>query len=272
MNGLSEKLEQLESRLKILIEGHLARLLPTKAFQDELIQKLVAAMRSGSNVLPDGTMIAPDTYILSVHPDQIFRLSTLDNSLPGLSGIIKDVGEKSGLIFSKHPEIKLSSSLEVGLKEVQISAQISFDYLGETVELHTTVEEKASNIPLNAFLIVNGVKVFPLEKTVINIGRQSDNDLVINDQRVSRVHAQLRAIRGKYVISDLGSTDGTKVNGQRITQRALHPRDVITLAGIPMVYGQDEEGVGQTQEIQITQDPSDPGDELEKDNGGLENT
>lgn len=261
MNGLSEKLELLESRLQSLIEGHLARLIPTRAFQDELIQKLVAAMKSGSKILPDGTMFAPDTYILFIHPDQLLRLSALEKSLPGLSSIIKDVGDKLGFIFSKHPEINLVPNVALDLKKVLVQAQISFDILGETVELSTATGEKASNIPLNAFLIVNGVKIFPLEKTVINIGRQSDNDLVINDPSVSRVHAQLRAVRGKYVISDLGSTDGTRVNGQRITQRTLHSKDVITLASIPMVYGQDDEGVGQTQEIDIAQDSKNPGGE-----------
>ena len=246
-------------------------MIPTRAFQDELIQQLIAAMRSGSKILPDGTMIAPDTYNLFVHPDQVFRLSALEKSLSGLSAIIKDVGEKLGFIFSKHPEINLVSNIAVDLKKVQVQAQISFDQFGETVELTTATNEKTSNIPLNAFLIVNGVKIFPLEKTVINIGRQSDNDLVINDPRVSRVHAQLRAVRGKYVISDLGSTDGTRVNGQRITQRALHSKDVITFAGIPMVYGQDDEGVGQTQEIYIAEDSENPGDRLlNNNNGGFE--
>ena len=106
----------------------------------------------------------------------------------------------------------------------------------------------------------------------MNIGRQPDNDLVIDDQRVSRIHAQLRAVRGKYVISDLGSTDGTRVNNQRITQQALHSRDIISLAGVPLVYAQDEESVGQTQEIHSASSSQGPGDEMLEENGGFQGT
>jgi len=93
--------------------------------------------------------------------------------------------------------------------------------------------------PQNAFLIVDGVKVFPLKQSVINIGRRLDNQLVIDDPRISRNHAQLRAIKGRFVIFDLNSTGGTFVNGQRTSQSVMYPGDVISLAGVPLVYGQD---------------------------------
>jgi pSer/pThr/pTyr-binding forkhead associated (FHA) protein len=66
-----------------------------------------------------------------------------------------------------------------------------------------------------------------------------DNTLVIDDPRISRNHAQLRAIKGRYIIFDLNSTGGTFVNGQRTSQSVLYPGDVISLAGVPLVFGQD---------------------------------
>jgi pSer/pThr/pTyr-binding forkhead associated (FHA) protein len=66
-----------------------------------------------------------------------------------------------------------------------------------------------------------------------------ENQLVIDDPRVSRTHAQLRAIKGRYVVFDLNSTGGTFVNGQRTSQSALYPGDVISLAGVTLVFGQD---------------------------------
>ena len=93
--------------------------------------------------------------------------------------------------------------------------------------------------PKNAFLIVDGVKVFPLTEPVVNIGRRLDNQLVIDDPRISRNHAQLRAIKGRFVIFDLNSTGGTFVNGQRTSQSVMYPGDVISLAGVPLVFGQD---------------------------------
>ena len=90
-----------------------------------------------------------------------------------------------------------------------------------------------------AFLIVGGTQIFTLEEDVINIGRQLKNDLVVNDPRVSRKHAQIRVIKGRHILFDLGSSGGTKVNEKPIKQSSLHPGDVITLAGVPLVYGHD---------------------------------
>jgi pSer/pThr/pTyr-binding forkhead associated (FHA) protein len=87
--------------------------------------------------------------------------------------------------------------------------------------------DESGKIPENAFLIVEGVKVFPLTTSVINIGRRLDNQLVIDDPRVSRNHAQLRSIKGRFVVFDLNSTGGTFVNGQRTSQSVLYPGDVI---------------------------------------------
>jgi pSer/pThr/pTyr-binding forkhead associated (FHA) protein len=66
-----------------------------------------------------------------------------------------------------------------------------------------------------------------------------DNHLILDDPRVSRAHAQLRAVQGHYVLFDLNATGGTYVNGQRITQYTLKPGDVISLAGVPIIYGED---------------------------------
>ncbi len=93
-------------------------------------------------------------------------------------------------------------------------------------------------IPEDAFVIVDGVKVIPLTQPLIRIGRRLENNLVLDDPRVSRTHAELRAINGRYVLFDLNSTGGTIVNGLRITQSVVYPGDVISLAGVNLVYGQ----------------------------------
>jgi pSer/pThr/pTyr-binding forkhead associated (FHA) protein len=99
-------------------------------------------------------------------------------------------------------------------------------------------EEAASRIPDDAFLIVDGVKVIPLTQPLVRIGRRVENNVVLDDPRVSRSHAELRAINGRYILFDLNSTGGTFVNGVRITQVVVYPGDVISLAGVHLVYGQ----------------------------------
>lgn len=60
-------------------------------------------------------------------------------------------------------------------------------------------------------------KVFPLSAKEIILGRDIDNEIVINDGEISRRHTRLLIQEGGYVVEDLGSTNGTFVNGQKIT-------------------------------------------------------
>lgn len=73
-------------------------------------------------------------------------------------------------------------------------------------------------------------KVFELAKDVVTLGRDVNNDLVINDAEVSRNHGRLTSQSGGYLIEDLASTNGTFVNGQRlIGPKLLNPGDVVGL-------------------------------------------
>ncbi len=107
----------------------------------------------------------------------------------------------------------------------------------EPVSEETELQDPA-RIPEDAFVIVDGIKVIPLNQPLIRIGRRLENNLVLDDPRVSRTHAELRAINGRYVLFDLNSTGGTFVNGLKITQSVVYPGDVISLAGVNLVYGQ----------------------------------
>jgi len=108
------------------------------------------------------------------------------------------------------------------------------------METNTNNEPESNDaIPENAFLIIEGMKIHPLKESVINVGRKLENHVVIDDPRISRTHAQLRVIKGHFVLFDLSSTGGTYVNGRRTSQTVLYPGDVISLAGVTLVFGQD---------------------------------
>lgn len=71
---------------------------------------------------------------------------------------------------------------------------------------------------------------FPLEGEQLTIGRDSTNGVAINDAEISRKHARLMFQGGKYVLEDLGSTNGTFVNGQRLAGPiVLKTGDVVSL-------------------------------------------
>jgi pSer/pThr/pTyr-binding forkhead associated (FHA) protein len=117
---------------------------------------------------------------------------------------------------------------------------IALDLSSGNSDYYLGMDEELDSIPPKAFFVIGGVKFYPLVKTIINIGRRLENDLVIDDPRVSRSHAQLRAIEGNYVLFDLSSTGGTFVNGSRVSQTIIYPNDTISLGGVALIFHQDD--------------------------------
>jgi len=258
MNAFTNKLDQLEARLQTLIEGHIARLLPAILSKDDLIRQMTTAMQAGVQQREDETFLAPDIFFIQLHPQHISGLPGQDTLLKELADLIQQAGDQADFLFLRSPTINLVAEPDMEPNEIDIVARISQDIYDETVALEMEADDSKGNIPQNAFMIVNGSQVFTLEKTVINIGRKSDNELIIDDPRISRQHAQLRATRGRYIIFDLDSTGGTFVNGRRVTQSTLHPRDVISLAGVPLVYAQeDSTSIDETQQYNPPTSPDD---------------
>jgi pSer/pThr/pTyr-binding forkhead associated (FHA) protein len=87
----------------------------------------------------------------------------------------------------------------------------------------------------NVFLIINQ-QITPLTKDVIRLGRQLDNDVVFNEEAVSRSHAEIRCENGKYILHDLLSTSGTFVNSRRIERCVLNSGDLISLANVQFMF------------------------------------
>ncbi len=81
--------------------------------------------------------------------------------------------------------------------------------------------------------------VFRIEKPVVNIGRQLTNDIIVEDKRVSRYHAQIKYSpeNGQFVIFDLGAINGITVNGvPRLRQHVLRNGDRFTIGSYEFVY------------------------------------
>lgn len=91
------------------------------------------------------------------------------------------------------------------------------------------------------FLIINYNQVFYLDKDETAIGRSEENDLVIDKPSVSRKHAHISNMNGRYLIKDLNSSAGTYVNGRPIVHKLLEPGDKITLAiDLEMAFSVDQ--------------------------------
>ncbi len=93
-----------------------------------------------------------------------------------------------------------------------------------------------------AYLIINS-QIFPLKQKVSTIGRKLDNDLVIQDSLVSRVHAEIRFENDRYHIYDLDSTGGTHLNQKQITHGVLYSGDIILLSSVPVMFIDDSDSL-----------------------------
>jgi pSer/pThr/pTyr-binding forkhead associated (FHA) protein len=90
-----------------------------------------------------------------------------------------------------------------------------------------------------AVLTVDG-RPFPVTTDVVAIGRSSGCDVVLDDPNVSRRHAELRLAGATPVVVDLGSTNGTIVNGRRVREQALAFGDRIVLGSTTLVLERPE--------------------------------
>jgi pSer/pThr/pTyr-binding forkhead associated (FHA) protein len=84
-------------------------------------------------------------------------------------------------------------------------------------------------------------RTFADAPTPLTIGREEGNPIQLNDERVSRFHLKIQEDQHKIVLTDLQSTNGTKVNGESVQLWVLRPGDVIALGRTTLVYGSREE-------------------------------
>jgi pSer/pThr/pTyr-binding forkhead associated (FHA) protein len=236
------KLDQLEAKIQKLVEDQLAGILPGLKLEDRVIQRLATAVKENIIQQKDDRAIAPNEFTLIVATDTS-PMWKEQSTIDALKNIITTASRDVGLKFITQPSINITTDDSFSAEEIKVVAAHKLEPVGDTQGMQTSMgneeSEEADNIPENAFLIVEGVKVHPLTESVVNIGRRLENQLVIDDPRVSRNHAQLRAIKGRFVLFDLNSTGGTFVNGQRTSQTVLYPGDVISLAGVALIFGQD---------------------------------
>lgn len=236
---MKPNLGQIEKALENLIEGGALRILGSQNAEKELISKLLQTLEEQIRIGPEDTLSAPHIFILNVPGDFAADVRTnqplLDKIAINLNQQIQQAGinVEGNLTITVFPD----ESLQPGQFSVQAIWRSS--ELSQTGEMDIKESPTLTPKPPKAFLIVGGSKIFTIDQDVVNIGRLLENHLVIDDPRVSRSHAQLRAVKGRHILFDLGSSGGTFVNGERISQISLHPGDVIILAGVPLVYGQD---------------------------------
>lgn len=84
-------------------------------------------------------------------------------------------------------------------------------------------------------------KVLRNLQTPVTIGREEINDVQLNDERVSRLHAKLQEDQGHVIFTDLNSTNGSRVNGHPVQLRILRPGDHLQLGRCTLLFGSESE-------------------------------
>ena len=92
-------------------------------------------------------------------------------------------------------------------------------------------------------------RVFDRLATPVTIGREEGNVVQLNDERISRYHIKIQEDAGKLVLTDLESTNGTRVNGEDVQLRILRFGDVIAIGRSVILYGTKEQIVGRLDEL-----------------------
>jgi hypothetical protein len=237
---MKELLNQIEAFLQDLIEDNSHRLLGSSRLENELIKQIINAMGEQIRTDTQSNLTAPHIFSLNVPYDYAEDIRSNQNLLDNLALNLMKAGLSSGIHFDGKITITVFPDSTIKEGEFKIRAIWKDEKITETHPYETHPANLLSSLQQpKAFLIVGGTQIYTLEDDIINIGRNLDNDLVVNDPRVSRKHGQIRVIKGRHMLFDLGSSGGTFVNNKRIQQIALHPGDVLSLAGVPLVYGQD---------------------------------
>ncbi len=99
-------------------------------------------------------------------------------------------------------------------------------------------------MPTVTFRVLDGIdkgRVFRELTTPVTIGREEGNVLRLNDERVSRYHAKVQADNNEIILTDLESTNGTRVNGNVVQIRQLRPGDRIGVGRSLLLFGSEEE-------------------------------
>ncbi len=238
------RLARFESLIEQLVEGTFGRLFSGALQPIEVANALARALDDYQVTDAQGHRIAPNMFWVYLHPADYDDLRATQPTLPeDLARSVDELAQLADLLTPERSIVEIVASDEIPRSRISVAAKYipqQTSPIGGTEEISREKIQQAMDARrVQSFLILDGKRHVPLDKPVIALGRALDNDLVIDDARVSRHHAQIRMRNGRYIIYDTGSSGGTTVNEQPVTEHALQVGDVISLAGYAIVYFED---------------------------------
>jgi Inner membrane component of T3SS, cytoplasmic domain/Protein of unknown function (DUF3662) len=254
-------LSGVERLLERLVERPAARLFGTQLRPVHVLRRIERQMEGGT-VDSGGRHFAPDRFTVRVNPDDLPALEPLDVVTADLASRALAFARARSLILLERPRVAIHPDASIRRGEVEVEAVLrgpapvaqapgssprdpGVDHLpGEADEgLGGASGTRVYAIPVattpHALLRITEPggrqRNVALDGRTMRIGRAAECEIALDDPQVSRQHARLQSRNGVLLLADVGSTNGTRVNGQRIREVALGVGDRIEIGGTELL-------------------------------------
>jgi hypothetical protein len=241
-------LERFETMMESVVEQGFARLLRTRMQPIEVAKRLSRAMEAGRAVAINRVLV-PNRFVVTLSAEDFDHFAPIQALLQReIATYLQEYARERKYSLPAPAVVTLSRDEALRPSALRISAQM--DDLAQQPDdavIQPTQVMPAGTVATmapptgtlrRAYIEIEGSPCY-LDRDVVTIGRGLDNDVVVEDRRVSRHHARIQRSPRGWEIMDLASTNGSFVNGRPVRQHPLAPGDTISLGGLEMKFGMD---------------------------------
>ncbi len=249
----SLNMERLESFVSRLIEGWSARLFGAKLQPVQIAKRLIRTMEAHQTISLSKTFV-PNSYVVSLSATDFAQFEQYRRSLErDLAEAVLSASRERNFTLLDFPSVEIERDDDVAPGDIRVSCAL-VDASGDEVEAdpkslgavesgHTMVLDREKLLREKPRAPKASIEMKDGERSSVQlgpepmlIGRDQQNDVVLDDTRVSRKHAEIRLRLGRYTLYDLQSTNGTYVNGRRVAEVVLNDGDRISVAGLDLIF------------------------------------
>jgi len=235
---------EFEKKLESLFEGVILRAFKSGVQPVELGKKLVREL-DGHKTIGVSRVYVPNRYEVGLSPRDYSRFESYQAVMATeLENLLISYIKEKGYAVLDRPRVKLVEVEKLHEGEFWIKCAMEGELPAEKQdEIPAGVRHRAPRKGPAVLELIDSGDVSPvlaIEKETVQIGRLADNDVVLPDPNVSRVHARISRRGDSYFITDLKSTNGTFLNEERIMDVRLSDEDVIRLGGTRFIFRRSE--------------------------------
>ena len=222
-------LARFERAMERIVEGSIAGVFRLRVQPAEIGRRLERAMLDG-RVTSMGTSLAPNLYEVRLHPEDAAAFTGWEQALSReLETWLAGFAFARGLSTVGPMQVRLVADVSVRRRSVQAEGRFAGDAAPAEQRLRP---DRVLSRPLRLLPLHPGTPQMSLVSHPVRVGRADDNDLVLADPEVSRHHARLEPDGQGWRAIDLGSTNGTWVNGVRLNAAPIDAGDEVAFGSI----------------------------------------